>query len=261
MEQNLTVNQQISPSENQIIKSALSAPKISMALPYEIDGSISMAIDRAIFYLGLKTLQEDRDMIKINAIDDVKRHFKTLTISEIGIAIDNGVRGLYGPVIGLSPKDIFNWMSAYSKSDERKINLEAVSKEMYAEPEPTDEEKAKLAWANLVNAWESYKANGTFNDFGNSVYNSLLINEKINFTKEQRDEFKKQAELNLLARYNPIKNIGNEIKMNECRGIIAEIKADGNNARLISEAKNIALNQFFKDLLEMDMSIEDLFED
>lgn len=247
-------------SENQIIKSALKSTLVKSAVPYEIDGSVSVAIDKAIFYLGLKTPNDDRDMIKIAVIDDVKRHFPQLTISEIGIAIENGSKGLYGEVKGLAPKDAFNWLNAYTQSEVRKHQIAELAKQSAPAPKPTDDEQVQMAWNNLLNAWANFKKEGSYNDFGNAVYKTLVDNGKINFSDEQKADFYRLAKAELMKQYNPVQYVGNVVKMNECKSIIAEITNGGDqNTRVKVNAKKLALNHFFKELAEMEMDITDLF--
>lgn len=260
MESNLQVINNTPTSENQIIKSALTAPLVRSAIPYEIDGAVSVAIDRALFYLGSKMPIEDRDMVKVAVIDDAKRHFPNLTIAEIGVAIDNGVKGMYGKVVGLAPKDVFDWLTAYSISEQRKNQASQLAKEGEPKPEPTDEEKATLYWNNLVNAWLTFKKDGCYNDHGNSVYNTLLANGKINYSDGQMADFMRIAKADLIKEYNPLKHVGNVVKVNEFKAIIAEITSGGDdNTRVKVAARKLALNHFFGELLEMETEITDLF--
>lgn len=260
MENNLQVINNTPVSENQIIKAALTAPLVKHAIPYEIDGAVSVAVDRALFYLGSKMPIEDRDMVKVAVIDDAKRHFSNLTIAEIGIAIDNGVKGMYGKVVGLAPKDVFDWLTAYSISEQRKNQASQLAKENEPKPEPTEEEKATLYWNNLVNAWLTFKKDGCYNDHGNSVYNILLANGKINYSDEQMADFMRMAKSDLVKEYNPLKHLGNVVKTNEYKAIIAEITTGGDgNARVKVSAKKIALNHFFGDLMQKGTEITDLF--
>lgn len=249
-------------SENQIIKAALTGTLVKSAIPYEIDGAVSVAIDKAIFYLGLKTILEDRDMIKVTVIDDVKRHFPKLTISEVGVAIENGSKGLYGKVVGLAPKDVFEWLSAYSISEARKLQVAELAKQNASTPEPTEEQKRQLRWVNMLNAWATFKKEGSFNDHGNAVYNILVNNGRINYNDEQMADFMRMAKADLMKEYNPLQHVGNFVKASECKAIIAEITNSGDeNTRVKVAAKKRALNHFFSELAGMEMEITDLFQD
>lgn len=263
MENNLQVinNPVQLASENQIIKSALTGTLVKFAIPYEIDGAVSVSIDKAIFYLGLKTILEDRDMIKITVIDDVKRHFPNLTISEVGVAIESGSKGLYGKVVGLAPKDVFEWLSAYSISEARKIQVAELVNKSEQVPEPTEEQKRRLRWDNMLNAWATFKKNGTFNDHGNAVYNTLVRNGRLKYSREKVVEFIAKAKLQLQNQFNPLNHIGNFVKANECRSILEEMQSKKRNGRVRATARKLMLNQFFAELAEMEMEITDLFQD
>ncbi|MEB0250038.1 hypothetical protein QN344_07805, partial [Mucilaginibacter sp. 5B2] len=252
------VNNSQPVSENQIIKTALTDTLVRVAIPYEIDGIVSAAIDKAIFYLGLKTTLEDRDMIKATVYDDVKRHFLNLTIAEVGIAIESGSKGLYGKVVGLAPKDVFEWLTAYSISEARKMQVAELAKQNEAYPEPTEEQKRLIRWNNMLNAWAAYKKDGSFNDHGNAVYNTLVNNGRINYSDEQMGDFRRMSKADLIKQYNPLQHIGNFVKANECKSIIAEITNGGDdNTRVIVAAKKLVLNHFFANMVEMDMEITD----
>lgn len=253
---NITKHQQ---SESSIIETALRGVKVCDADNVQISGVVSAALDSAFLYVGLNTSVEDRNATKLMVINDCRKHFSLLAVPEIAIAIDNGVHGKYGEFVGISAAIVYKWLTEYSLSQIRKIKMLEINK-----PEPfemSNDDKEKMYWNNLVNAWEHYKEHGYYNDMGNAIYRTLEINKKINFTSEQKEIFKSDAKHKLIKEFNPLKHIGNFVKINECKLIIEGLNNGSENSRIISEAKNIALNQFFKELLEMDMNIIDLFNE
>lgn len=248
------------PSKNELIIQALKDVKVKNAEPAKIGISISDAIDQAIFFLGLNKDTTDVGLLKLTVIQDVKESFPLLTVEEVCIAIKNGSRGKYGQPIGFAPKDAYNWINAYSISNERRENQERLQKEQAEVKEPTEEEKEKLYFDNLINAFEIFKEKGTFSDFGNAVYNYLDKKGKINFTVEQKEDFMRMALANLKNEFNPLQHVGNMIKANEFKLILNEIIEQPKNLRVVSEAKRCALNHLFKEMAEMDMEITDLFD-
>jgi hypothetical protein len=262
MEHNLQVINNSEPvSENQIVKSALTRTLVKSAIPYEIDASVSVAIDKAMFYLGLRTIIEDRDMIKVTVIDDVKRHFRELSIVEIGIAIENGSKGLYGKVVGLAPKDVFDWLTAYMQSELRKNQVAALAKIDEPAPEPTDEQKRLLRWNNMLNAWATFKKDGSFNDHGNSVYTTLVNNGRLKYPRERVIEFMAKATQELKSQFNPLNHVGNFVRSSDCRAVLRELESKKRNGRVKSATRKLMLNQFFAELADMEMEITDLFQD
>ena len=81
------------------------------------------------------------------------------------------------------------------------------------------------------------------------------------FTKERKISFLEQAKANLMAYYAPEKVIGDPIKRRENKNLLDAIGKGDEKARLTCEAKRIALNTFFKELLEIGTDINDLLED
>lgn len=244
----------------QKIKAALIEKKIVECSETEIVLSISPAINKAIFYLGYKITDADSELLKLMVIDDIKKSFINLSLPEVVIAIENGYRGIYGEVFGLAPKDVYNWLNSYIHDQVRRNAKKEIQCENDFDNEPSDEEKKKLFWFNLMNAWEIYKKNGFYNDIGNAIYSTLSINKKIEFTEEQRSNFKERAKAIVIAEFNPEKHFGNDIKMKEAMKMVNSVKSGTQEQRVIAEAKRIALNEFFADLLKSGNEIEDLFK-
>ena len=252
-------NQALVKSENEVVKEALMAPKIKDCDQSDIGVAVSEAIEKAIFYLGLKTPAEDRTMIKYSVRDDITKNFPLMTMDEIKFAIDAGVHGKYGQVMGLSPKDVYNWIVDFSKSDIRKTKLIEIEKEQDENPQPSDEQQAQMRWDNLINAWLFYKKNGYVKDYGNAVFNTLEINGKLSYTSDQMEDFRRMAKMNLEKRYNPLNHVGDFVKVSEVKAILTQIRNEDKNARVESETKLIALNHFFAELLEFGSEVQDLF--
>lgn len=227
---------------------ALKDTKISAAKLSDLAETISSSIEQGIFYLGLNKNETDRGLLKVAVIEDCRNQFPSLTLSEISLAIKRGVRGEFGQVFGISPKDIFEWLAAFKKDA---IRLEAL-KEISANDEinrtPTEEEKVLIAMNALATAWKTYKETGAYIDYGNTIYNILDNNHKFSFTKEQKKDFMIRAKSRMLDYYAPEKHIGNDIKMKEMMKIYAQVKDEDSNIRVIGEAKRLALEVFFKDL-------------
>ena len=247
-----------SNSNLQKIKTAQLSPKVKEAQDVEIATIISASVEKAIFYLGLNTSVEDRTMIKYSVIDDCKKHFLGLTVHELSLAIDNGVHGLYGAVVGISPRDIYNWINAFSISSDRKDAKQELAKIESESKKPSDQEIEALRRKNALNAFETFKSSKPFTDFGNAIYNYLDAKGLIPFNTERKVYFKNKAIESLSSQLNPIQFVGNQIKMMEAKTLLAEIKADDKHAIIIAEAKKLALNAYFQELAEVETELTDL---
>lgn len=242
------------------LMTALKDTKISEARLSDLAEIVSSSIEQGIFYLGLNKNETDRGLLKVAVIEDCRNQFPSLTLSEIAIAIKRGVRGEFGEVYGIAPKDVLAWLSAFKKDA---IRLEAL-KEIAANDEinrtPTEQEEIEIAMNALDIAWRTYKETGTYVDHGNTIYNILDNNRKFSFTREEKNAFLASAKFRMLNYYAPEKHIGNDVKMKEIMAIYTQIRDDDSNVRVRSEAKRIALMVFFERLLQSGKDIWDLFK-
>lgn len=253
-------------SDRGLIKAGLLGTKISVIPLEELAEEISKVLEQAIFYNGLnreKKKQDDVDMLKLMVIKDCQKYFHMMSKEEVVAAIENGYRGIYGKVMGISPKDVFIWIKTYKENplrlDEKKL-LESNSGDDFNEP-PSEEDEMAMALYNLNTAWNKFKAEGAFTDHGNVIYNLLHLNKKISLTEEDRIRFKQIAKSRLLTYNMPEKHIGNEVKMKEAINMCNDIKNGNANNRVVAEAKRLALNEFFTKLANDGKEIWDLFND
>lgn len=248
-----------------LVKEAMAETKIKESTPEDLAMAISSAVEQAFFYLGLNKSESDRDATKIIVMEDCFNSFQSLSIGEVKIAIHDGVRGHYGEVRGIAPKDIYHWISAYKTSEIRK---KLIQEAMYAHKNdddgyykmPTQAEKIQLAKYTLEQAWVKFKETGAYSDHGNTVYNILDDNGKIRLTKEEKLICLERAKAYLFNYYAPEKHLGNDIKLKEVLKIYNEIKASDSNIRVKSQAKQFALLMVFEQMKKENIEIYDLFD-
>lgn len=246
-------------SERQLILSALSDTSVSKSTMESLAEAVSAAIEKGCFYLGLNKSQTDKDAMKLIVMEDCQRSFKSLTLSEIKLAINQGVKGEYGEVRGMAPKDVFHWINSYKNNQLRIEAIKEVNKDDINRT-PTEDEEVLMALQALDIAWRTFKETGSYIDHGNTIYNILDNNHKFSFTKEEKKSFMAAAKSRMLDYYAPEKHLGNDIKMKEMMAIYAQVKQEDSNIRVIGEAKRIALTRFFESLLASGKDIWDLFK-
>lgn len=262
---NLSINNQVE-SEFQLIKAALGGTKITHSLPYEIDSCVSTSVEKAIFFLGLKTAIDDRNAIKITVISDIKKHFSNLTLSEISIAIDNGVRGKYGGVIGLSPKDVYNWIDAYSKSAERNMAKgEIITQKV--KNEPTADEKFTVGKDLCLELFAKYEASQQLTMSALAVYEYLksldLIQKdyKIGIYKQAVEETikNKRIEVTLSQDLHRRRIMNAELEILEQNYLNDGLTQDQHN-EVLRTGRKIILKNWFDDLIINEENLEELIE-
>jgi hypothetical protein len=247
-------------SDKAMILQALQDTRIEVLPLEDLADAISSVLERGIFYHGLNKSGPDRNMLKVMVLEDCQKTFRRMTRSEVVAAIENGYRGVYGEVRGIAPKDVYNWLNAYRNNELRKeVKRELEAVDDFKTP-PTEEEERAMAMFNLQNAWETFKRTGKYADYGNVIYNILSVNKKISFDEEERNRFKALAKKQLLKYHAPERHLGNDIKMKEAIHLYNSIKTDNEPARIVAEAKTIALNEFFGKLLDEGKDIWDLFK-
>lgn len=237
-------------------------PNVIEEVKTDVFNVVNASIAQCYAHLNFSVPGEaDRNYLVNEVTNTIIENYPSLRLNEIQIAFSNGIRKKYGEYFGLCVVSFELFITGYLNSPERAELVKEVSKITDDKPEPTEEEKAHLYWNNLVNAWLTFKKEGCYNDHGNSVYTTLQNNGKINYTDDQMADFMRIAKADLMKEYNPLQHVGNFVKSNEFKAIIAEITNGGNdNTRVKVSAKKIALNHFFGELVAMDMEITDLFE-
>ena len=154
--------------EMAVIEAQTNSPKIlSMsknAISVECNGFLVKAFVDAGF-----TIQGGNQAMLIlsdSVADDLFTYFKTLSIKEAGLAIQNGIRGEYGEFMGINVKTCHQFFKAYKDSFDR---TEAIRKQtMKDEPEVklTDQEIKTIMDNSCLNAFLEYKLTGKLTDFG-----------------------------------------------------------------------------------------------
>ena len=127
--------------------------------------------------------------------------------------------------------------------------------------ELTQDEKDGMIWGGILSAFEAYKATGEKVDFGSVKYDFLKERGMIPFTKERRSEMFQQAKKKVTADFE-----AKMIKATNCRDISKlkdEVLNNGKefSLRCIEEAKTIALNTLFSELVESGSELTDLVQE
>lgn len=236
-------------------------PNVIEEVKSDVFNVVKAAIAQCYAHLNAVVPGEvDRNYLVNEVTDAIVENYPSLRLQEIPIAFSNGIRKKYGEYFGLCVISFEQFITGYLNSPERAELVKESSKLIEVKAEPSENEKAQMYWNNLVNAWLTFKRDGSFNDHGNSVYTTLVNNGKINYSEEQMSDFMRIAKADLMKEYNPLQHVGNVVKANEFKAIINEIRTGGDdNTRVKVAAKKIALNHFFAELAELEMEITDLF--
>lgn len=88
---------------------------------------VRVAIKTVYFVAGISNdklpdKEEFNAMVNL-LIKDIEHYYKRITVEELKIAFNNGVREYYGKYYGLSVKTFNDWIKAYLESEERKKRI------------------------------------------------------------------------------------------------------------------------------------------
>lgn len=268
-----TINQQITilqkaqiavvPMANNEFE-GLQGTRASKAPEVDLRNTIKVAVIKA--HIGLKRSFEKLEIrFVIDQLkDEILRLWPGIRLEEIQLAIHRGAMGNNGKVYALSLAFFVECIRTYMNSDKRleagKRLLSKSSTVLLTETtKPTEAEIQKKALEIIMSAFEFYKENGFYRDYGNYVFNSLakygVINlseqDKIAIWKEARyavsNNFINPTETSIDKRYENMRNY-------------QDVKNNPEHPLIYVEAKKMALNFFFADLRKMETELSDLIE-
>ena len=124
--------------------------------------------------------------------------------------------------------------------------------------ELTDQEKDQIIWDGILTAFDLFKATGEKVEFGGIKYDFLKCRGMIPFTKERRNEMMKLARMRITMKFE--QGMVKAKTFNEMSKLKEQIINRGKDfeAQVMEEAKTIAINTLFADLVESGSEINDL---
>ncbi|MDR1913380.1 MAG: hypothetical protein LBQ68_02705 [Clostridiales bacterium] len=232
-------------TEIALIRQSLIGTKIRECDDATIMESLAVIVAAMFATAGQKPEKKDVKMICREVCKDLKNRYKGLTLDEVKIACDNGVRGDYGDYFGINVVSINKWLKAYYYSEERqRAQREKLFKGLPQRTALTADEILQIKVNAYREAYGLAAAGKYVPDLGNLVYNFLDSRGKISFTKEEKLVFVERARAEL------------ETEAKErAREALAPVRIDSVIARItdtgiIQRAKRIALNEHFRRILE-----------
>lgn len=221
--------------------------------------SLTDLVSKTVFEAG-QTIDELKLTGLINGLyPDLKQYFSTLTIKDVENAFRLGVREEYGIYMGINNVTIFKWLQSYvqdaKRSEAKKKQRDYL--ESFTKKVVTDEEKKSIMYKACLDAFETVKSGKTYNDIGNSVYSYLDKLKLIPFTKERKVRYMEMAKSTCKEKLlNELKEEKSPYIKKSISEKIKNIEMQ-NTDEVIVEAKKIALEQYFKDLIEMGENIKE----
>lgn len=241
----------------------LKGSRVSVSTHEDIRNAIKVAVIKA--HIALKRSFEKIEIrFVIDQLkDEVIRSFPAIRLEEIQLAIHKGTMGEYDKVYNLSLAFFVHCIRSYMNSDARilagKKYLEQSTKFELPQHIPTKEEVEKTKVQMVLNAFEVFKSKGHYKDYGNYIFNSLVTFGVVNISENDKIYIWKSARTKVInALSNPYETSID--KRNENAKNLKDVLENKEHELIYVEAKKIALNKFFGDLVLMETEITDLIE-
>ncbi len=252
----------LSPQEQDIIVSRQSPMIKNMGEP-DIANEMLKIILKTYFDCGQNANQKTVVLEIQDLMSDLTKYFGTVCIEEIKLFFKSGIDGEFGEYFGLNNKTYRQWLrggvSSAKRSNARKIQ------DMYLQeknkPKPlTESEKEKIIKDGVLKAFEEYKSKGWISDIGNVSYNWLDRNGHIKFTRERKTGIKSAARGVVSEQLsNELESAKLSINKLEVKRIQFDLEnLENKEDRVKAEAKRIAINLFFKELIDIGTELTDI---
>lgn len=224
---------------------------------------------RMIVESGIGTMNETEQEILISLfIDEVKNEFSYLTIEDIRLAVKKGVRLDYGKFYGLNITTLNYWLKEYI-STTKKNAMKSLSLLSPKEEKITisDEQKKVLhkkwldSWIDLFEKYHEGE-NIVVSDVGNVFYKYCIKNKIGSLTDSEKIILENRAKRLIIA--NGKEQARSSFQIKEVNKIIEDINrnkySDDLDRKIVSEAKRLAIFDFFDKLIKEKIELKDLIE-
>lgn len=233
----------------------------------ELWNLITTVITMALFDLGHKMEEKDRDLLQERLMQDLIKYFGKYTDQEFRKAVELGVRGEFkskeDDVVFVNLKSINEWMKKYGNG----LKVEAMKKNRILEEkkekemeEQNIEEKKKqselIIIEDLKASYATFKAGGLIRDPLNVLYDYLDRQGLVKLSNDRKKKIYDQAFEEFKSWHTEGSSVS-EYMAN--KKIMAEIEQGSSRVQALVKAlaKQKALKVIFQDMKELDLSMED----
>lgn len=148
----------------------------------------------------------DHELKAITSVvmSDLKERFAMLTMSEVALAFNRGLRGDYGVYYGINVVTFNKWLKSYKQSEERYKAVMETQKEQMKELPSMNEYNRERMRELCLRYFESYKITGDPGIISSTVYQHLQSRGIISHTREMKMQALEEAkkEIILSGRYS-----------------------------------------------------------
>lgn len=203
--------------------------------------ALKVIIGRIYIHAGQYLSDEDLPIVANLLNTDILRDFRYLTIQEVQLAMENGVREQYGAYYGLNLVTFNRWLTKYMESSKR---IEAIKANIPVRNNLKIAAEYDLKEKSLI-YFTKYQKEKSIGMFCSNVYDYLQSNGYVNQSKKLKNKAMKEAE---------------ESYVKEMKMLVADVDIGISltKQRIVVRAKRICLYSFFDELIEMKVELKDI---
>jgi hypothetical protein len=258
----------LSEFERKIIE-ASKAPKVRDQPRQKLESLVNALITSVVIILGhaAKLSNQEIALIHREIVNDIYLNFKFLSFEELRLVFALGARGEYKTrpedIVYFSVATVYNWLKSYVAQTKREAMQKQARYEQdkLVKKQPTEEEKKKIELDFfkdfILKPYDHYFETGEylFDHRGNVIYNLLDKMKVIPFSVSKKKEIFERAKNLVLAQMEQYLGPDTKNRVNH----IKEGTGPGHE-EVVSKAKELALEEFFRELKEQGMKLEDFIE-
>lgn len=239
----------------------LSGTRAKDANETSLRNTVKVSVLKALVSVGQAMPKNEVTFIVDGLRSEILRVFPGIRLEEIGLAIHKTAMGEFGKIFKLTLAVFVSGMRDYMNSESRskaaKLYMQSTL-QLTATTKPTDQEIEKVVKQNCLKAYERFKKYGGVNDYGNVIFDRLVdLGVITSFTQKQVDEFWKQARKNVFS-YWRRPTMGSIDRRNEANKILEELVKYPTHYFFCYEAKNLALNAAFTEMVKAKINLSEL---
>jgi hypothetical protein len=236
----------------------------------DVFSAVLTSVAKAFADMNVKSITAaDRDYMVNELTDNILARYPAIRISEIPVAIANGVRGRYGEFFGLSVVSFEKFIEQYLLSEERTTAVKQIVRDHEGRRIPSPEEQFATAKSNVMMVLERKKTGKSFAGMACTVYDFLDRLGLLHFSRDEKYDMMADACRELVGelKYQLINSPG--VNRNAIRRDIAAYTAsltggpltDAQKQQVVRISKRLALDAFMQQVLLEELDLEGMVDE
>ncbi len=230
---------------------------------------VLISVAKSFADLNIKSISSpERDYMVNELTDNIIKHYPSIRISEIPLAIAEGIRGKYGEFYGLSVVSFEKFIEQYMLSESRTNAVKAMPEPTAEKRIPGSAEQFALAKSNALMALQRKTVAKPISTMASSVYDFLDKLQLLKFTKDEKYDMMADACRELVGelKFKLLTTPGHEriaLRHNMSAYIAAltgGALTDEQKLQVVRISKRLAMDAFLQQVMIEEIDLGELIE-